>query len=84
MNVKRIISRSVSPLQENILEAMGINEIIRPEIETAERWALKLSATAYVDLFEVTKDFNIVEMHVPKRLIGKSLKEIEFNKKNTT
>ncbi|MDD2247256.1 MAG: TrkA family potassium uptake protein [Proteiniphilum sp.] len=81
MNVKRIISRSVSPLQENILEAMGINEIIRPEIETAERWALKLSATAYVDLFEVTKDFNIVEMHVPRRLIGKSLKEIEFNKK---
>ncbi len=81
MNVKRIISRSVSSLQEDVLEAMGINEIIRPEIESAERWAMKLSTSDYVDLFEVVKDYNVAEMYVPKKLVGKSLKDIEFNKR---
>ena len=37
MQVKRLISRSVSTLHENVLEAMGITEIVRPEIETADR-----------------------------------------------
>ena len=81
MKVKRIISRSVNKLHENILEAMGITEIVRPEYETAERWAMKLSTTAYVDLFEIAQNHNIAELRVPKKLVGKSVKEIEFNKK---
>ena len=70
MNVKRIISRSVSSLQEDILEAIGITQIIRPEFESEQRWAMKLSTKDYVDLFEVIKDNNVTEMYVPKKLIG--------------
>lgn len=81
MKVKRIISRSVNRLHENILEAMGITEIVRPEYETADRWALKLSTTAYLELFEIAKRHNIAEVRVPRKLVGKSVKEIEFNKK---
>ncbi|MDI9605306.1 MAG: TrkA family potassium uptake protein [Bacteroidota bacterium] len=81
MNVKRIISRSVNRLHENILEAMGITEIVRPEYETADRWAMRLSTTAYLDLFEIAKNHNIAELRVPKKLIGKSVEEIGFNKK---
>lgn len=81
MNVKRIISRSVNRLHENILEAMGITEIVRPEYETADRWALKLSTSAYLELFEIAKHHHIAEVRVPRKLVGKSVKEIEFNKK---
>ncbi len=81
MNVKRIISRSVNRLHENILEAMGITEIVRPEYETADRWAMRLSTTAYLDLFEIAKNHNIAELRVPRKLIGKSVEEIGFNKK---
>lgn len=81
MNVKRIISRSVNRLHENILEAMGITEIVRPEYETADRWAMRLSTTAYLDLFEIAKNHNIAELRVPRKLIGKSVEEIGFNQK---
>ncbi len=80
MQVKRLISRSVSTLHENVLEAMGITEIVRPEIETAERWALKLSTASYINLFEVTKEHNIVEFIVPQKLIGRTILNINFNK----
>lgn len=80
MHVKRLISRSVSTLHENVLEAMGITEIVRPEIETADRWALKLSNSKYVNLFEITKEFRIVELVVPANMVGRTVMNINFNK----
>ncbi len=80
MNAKRIISRSVSPLQENVLEAMGITEFVKPEIETAERWAFKLSTKGFVNLFEITNDHSIVEIITPKKFVGQTISQIGFNK----
>ncbi len=80
MKVKRLISRSVSTLHENVLEAMGVTEIVRPEIETADRWALKLSNANFINLFEVTKEYNIVELIVPPKMIGRTIININFNK----
>lgn len=80
MKVKRLISRSVSTLQENVLEAMGITEIVRPEIETADRWALKLSNSNFVNQYEITKEYNIVELVVPQKMIGRTIMNINFNK----
>lgn len=79
--VKKITVRSITSLQESVLEAMGISEIIRPERESAERWAMKLSVINYINLFEVSRDHYIVEIIVPAKLIGKTIAESELNKK---
>jgi trk system potassium uptake protein TrkA len=76
LNVKRLISRAVSPLHETILEAMEVDEIVHPEEETAERWAKKLNIKGVVDSFELTGDYNIIEARVPEHFIGKTLEEI--------
>lgn len=80
MNVKRLISRSVSPLHENVLEAMGVVEIVRPEIETAERWAVKLSSSGYLNLFEVTNEHIIVETIIPSKFAGLTIEEAGFSR----
>jgi trk system potassium uptake protein TrkA len=80
MNVPRLISRSVSQLHETVLEAMEVSEIVRPEEETAERWAKKLSSSSILDSFELTDNYSIVEAKVPKKFNGKSVQEIGFNK----
>ncbi|MFH2142030.1 MAG: TrkA family potassium uptake protein [Bacteroidota bacterium] len=80
MNVARLISRSVSPIHETILEAMDVSEIVRPEEETAERWARKLTTTGVIDSFEITDKYSIMEIKVPKQFLGKSIQEIGFNK----
>ena len=80
MNVKRLISRSVSQLHETVLEAMGIDEIVRPEEETAERWVKKLTLSGIVDSFELTKGYSIIEAIVPKKFVGKTVEEIGFTK----
>lgn len=81
LNVKRLISRAVSPLQEMVLEAMGVDEIIHPEEETAERWAKKLNLQGVVDSFEVNKDYSIVETTIPEEYDGKTLEEIGLKRR---
>lgn len=81
LHVKRLISRAVSPLQETVLEAMGIEEIIHPEEETAERWSKKLNLEGVVDSFELGGDFSIVEATVPKDYDDKTLEELSLKKK---
>ncbi|RPH28492.1 MAG: TrkA family potassium uptake protein [Bacteroidales bacterium] len=76
MKVKRLISRSVSPLHETVLEAMGIEEIVNPEVESAERWVKKLTSKGLVDSFELTKKYSIVEAVVPEQFIGKTVEQI--------
>jgi trk system potassium uptake protein len=80
MKVPRLISRSVSPIHETILEAMGITEIVRPEEESAIRWARKLTSSGFIDSFELTSDYSIVEMEVPGKFVGKTIGQIGFNK----
>ncbi|WP_286760742.1 potassium channel family protein [Salegentibacter sp. UBA1130] len=81
LHVKRLISRAVSSLQQMVLEAMGVEEIIHPEEETAERWSKKLNLEGVVDSFEVTGEYSIVESEIPKEFDGKTLDEIGLKKK---
>jgi trk system potassium uptake protein TrkA len=80
INVPRLISRSVSQLHENVLKAMDVSEIVRPEEESAERWAKKLASNSILDSFELSDNYCIVEAKIPKKFNGKSVEEIGFNK----
>jgi trk system potassium uptake protein TrkA len=78
-NVPRLISRSVSPIHTTILEAMEVSEIVRPEEETAERWAKKLTTTGIIDSFELADDYSVVQVEVPKKFVGKTIGDVGFN-----
>lgn len=80
LNVKRLISRAITPLHETVLEAMGVEEIVHPEEETAERWAKKLCLRGVVDSFELSLHYSIVEVSVPPKYAGKTLQEVGFRR----
>lgn len=81
MQVKRLISRAINPLHEKVLKAIGVDEIVHPEEETAERWSKKLCLRNVVDSYELNEKFSIIEAEVPSDCIGKSIAEIGFRKK---
>jgi len=80
LNVKRIIGRAISPIHQKVLEAIGIDQIVRPEQEAAERLAKKLEMKGVIDSFELSDDYNIIEATVPARYVGMSI--IESNIRN--
>ncbi len=81
LNAKRIISRAINQLHVSILQAIGIDEIIHPEEESAARLARKLSLAGIVDSYELNRDFSIVEAALPKQYVGMTLEEIDFRRK---
>lgn len=78
--VKRLISRAINPLHEKVLQAIGVDEIVHPEEETAERWAKKLCLRNVVDSFELNDDYSIIEAKVPNDYIGKTVREVGFRR----
>lgn len=81
MHVKRLVSRAITPLHQTVLEAMGVEEIIQPEAETAERWTKKLTMKGIVDSFVLSSEYGIIEAEVPEEFHNKPLLEIDLTKK---
>ncbi len=75
LNVKKIIGRAMSPIHQKVLEAIGIDQIVRPEQEAAERLAKRLEMKGVIDSFDLTDDYNIIEATVPARYVGLSILE---------
>jgi len=78
---KRLMSRAISPLHQTVLEAIGVDQIIRPEQESAERLAKKLEMRGVIDSFDLTEGYNIIEATVPERYVGKTIAESNFRAK---
>ena len=79
-NVPRIVSRASSNIHDTILKSMKVTEIVHPEVETAERWAKKLTTSGMVDSFELTDDYSVVEVVIHGKFAGKTIQEIGFIK----
>lgn len=76
LGVKRLISRAINPLHQKVLEAIGVDEIVHPEEEAAERWAKKLCLKGVINSFEVSDRFSIVEAFAPPQYVGKTILEL--------
>jgi len=72
---KRIISRAVSRVQSTVMRAMGIEEIIYPEEDAADRLSMRLNIEGIMGHLKIYGDYNIVEAKVPEWLDGMSLAE---------
>lgn len=81
LQVKKLIGRAISPLHQTVLEAIGVDKIIRPEQEYAERLARSLEMRGIIDSFDITEEYNITEATVPARYVGKSVAEVDFRRR---
>ena len=79
IGVKRIICRVTSVLQKTVLETMGLHEFVYPEQNSADRMAHTLSLVGVLDSFRVCDKYRIIEMHLPGRLMGRTVNEAEFD-----
>ncbi|GMU86807.1 MAG: potassium transporter Trk [Ignavibacteriales bacterium] len=80
IGVKRIIVRAVTAQHQQILQHLGVAEVLLPEEETAIRLAQSLTMENIIDSFSLNDDYIIIEAEAPGEYIGKTLKELELRK----
>jgi trk system potassium uptake protein TrkA len=80
LNPKRVIARAINPAHQSVMEAMGIEEIIHPEADTAFRLAKRLDLGTIVDSFTLDDAYKVIEAKVPFVFVGKTIREVNFQK----
>lgn len=73
IGVKKIRCTAVNEDHATILRAVGADEIIFPERETAERTARRVAFPSLLDYFPFEEDHRIMELKMPQSLAGKRL-----------
>lgn len=80
LSVKRLIARAINSLHETVIRSIGVDEIIHPEEETADRLSKRLQMKGVLDSLEISDEYNIVEVKLPKRYIGMQVSEANIRK----
>ena len=78
----KIIARASSSIEDTILQAMGVDQIVHPEKDYAERFIKTINISGSIDSLEVDDDYLVSEIEVPKDVIGMSILESQFRKKH--
>jgi len=74
LGVKKIIAKAENKDHAKVLKAMGVDEILIPEQDSATRLANKLSWSSVLEMFEFSSGCSIMEIAVPTAVAGKTLR----------
>jgi len=77
MGVKTVVTKALSELHGKVLQKIGVDRVIFPERDMGIRVAHQLVSPNLLDYIELSDDYTIVELSVPKRLSGRTLKELD-------
>ena len=78
IGVPFIAVKALSEEHGRILKALGVDEIIHPEKDSAIRLGHRLMHHDLVDLLPVMPGYSIAQMRTPPEFVGKSLRELSL------
>ncbi len=82
MNAKYIIGKANTRLKKEILLKLGADEVVLPEIATAIRLTDKITHPSILEKFQIDYKNSLLEVKIPERFIGKSLKKLDLRSKH--
>jgi len=81
LGLKHVIVKTKSEIHSKILKKVGADRIVFPEREMAEKLAESLASPKIFDFIELSKTYGIMEMVVPKKIVNKTLGELQLRDK---
>lgn len=81
LDVPYIICKAHDETHRRVLEKLGVDRVIIPEQENAQRLARSLNSHNVLDYIELSEDYGILEVPAPKSWVGKTLKELNVRAK---
>jgi trk system potassium uptake protein TrkA len=81
LGMKTIMAKATTAIHGRILERLGIDRVVYPEREMAQRAAHSLVVPNVIEHIGLSADFSIIEIPTPARFAGRTLREIELRAK---
>ena len=81
LGVPYIVCKAHDETHRRVLEKLGVNRVVIPEKEQAQRLARSLHSHNVLEYIELSQEYGILEVPAPKSWVGKSLKELNVRAK---
>ena len=81
LGVPYIVSKAHDETHRRVMEKLGVDRVVIPEQEHAQRLARSLHSHNVLDYIELSEEYGILEVPAPKSWVGKSLKELNVRAK---
>ena len=81
LGVPYIVCKAHDETHRKVLEKLGVDRVVIPEHEYAQRLARTLNSHNVLYYIELSEDFGILDVPAPKSWIGKSLRELNVRAK---
>lgn len=78
MGAKKLIAKASTALHGRALEKLGVDRVVYPERDMAQRLAQDVMAPNIHELLHLTVGHSMFEMPAPDRFVGKSLIELNL------
>ena len=80
LGAKKVVARAARDHEENFLLRNGADAVVYPEKSMGNLTAIQWSSENVLDYIQVSKDFAVFEIEMPKDWAGKSIGEIDARK----
>ncbi len=81
LGVKQIIAKAADKRHGQILESIGVSNVIYPEKDMGLRVANHLLYPNVIDYIELSQKLSLEEIKIPNEMVGKSLVELNLGAK---
>lgn len=79
--VPYVLAKANSDIHATVLKRVGADQVIFPEKATGIRLGRNLATGNFLETIELSKKFSMVEIEVPKKWIGKTIRELNLRSK---
>ena len=81
LGVPYVVCKAHDETHRRVLEKLGVDRVVIPEYEHAQRLGRSLFSHNVLDYIELSPDYGILEVPAPKTWVGKTLKELNIRAK---
>ena len=81
LGVPYVVCKAHDETHRRVLEKLGVDRVVIPELEYAQRLARNLYSHNVLDYIELSRDYGILEIPAPKSWAGKTLRELNVRAK---
>jgi trk system potassium uptake protein TrkA len=81
IGIPRIIAKAKDEKHVKLLEMIGVNQIVQPEIDSANKLVSSLTTKYIKDKLALGKDHSLLEITAPKAWVSKSFGELALRQK---
>ena len=78
---RRIVAKTNQDIQAELLRIIGADEVVYPEVDTAEKLAVRYNANNIFDFVPLTEEYSIYELPVMPAWAGHTLMELNIRRK---